>query len=82
MVKRSALRPSALEIATNPILAAREEPVDASLKLLKLQPYYGETELSDNIKSKWDRLITQLEDDENSIYFKMETKREFTAATT
>ena len=52
MVKRSALRPSALEIATNPILAAREEPVDASLKLLKLQPYYGETELSDNIKSK------------------------------
>jgi len=32
MVKRSALRPSALEIVTNLTLAAREEPVDASLK--------------------------------------------------
>jgi len=82
MAKRSALRPSALEIATDPTLAAREEPVDASLKPPELQPYYGETELADNIKSKWDRLIVQLEDDENPIYFKMETKREYTAATT
>jgi len=32
MAKRSALRPSALEIATNPTLAVHEEPVDASLK--------------------------------------------------
>jgi len=82
MAKRSALRLSALEIATNLILAAREEPVDASLKPPELQPYYGETELADDIKSKWDRLIAQLEDDENPIYFKIETKREYTAATT
>ena len=32
MVKRSVLRPSVLEIATDPTLAAREEPVDASLE--------------------------------------------------
>jgi hypothetical protein len=32
MVKRSALRPSALEIATNPTLVARKEPIDASLE--------------------------------------------------
>ena len=32
MVKRSALRPSALEIATDPTLAVRKEPVDASLE--------------------------------------------------
>jgi len=64
------------------MLAAREEPVDASLKPPELQPYYGETELADDIKSKWDRLIAQLEDDENPIYFKMETKREYIAATT
>ena len=36
MARKSALRPSALEIATNPTLAAREEPVDASLKPLEL----------------------------------------------
>ena len=46
------LRPSVLEIATNPTLAARKKPVDASLEPLELQPYYGETELSDDIKSK------------------------------
>jgi len=32
MAKRSASRPSALEIATDPTLAVREEPVDASLE--------------------------------------------------
>ena len=32
IVRKSALRPSALEIATDPTLAVREEPVDASLK--------------------------------------------------
>ena len=32
IVKRSALRPSALEIATNPVLAGCKEPVDATLK--------------------------------------------------
>jgi len=36
MVKRSALRPSALEIAIDPMLVAREEPIDALLKLLEL----------------------------------------------
>ena len=36
MVKRSASRPSALEIATNPTLAARKEPIDALLKPLEL----------------------------------------------
>ena len=36
MVKRSALRPSALEIATDPTLVAREEPIDASLEPLEL----------------------------------------------
>jgi len=82
MARKSASRPSALEIATDPALAGREEPVDATLKPLELQPYYGETELSDDIKSKWDRLIAQLEDDEDPIYFKIETKREYTAATT
>jgi len=52
MVKRSALRPSALEIATDPTLAVREEPVDALLEPPELQPYYGETELLDDMKSK------------------------------
>ena len=52
MAKRSASRPSALKIATDPTLVAREKPVDASLKPPKLQPYYGETKLSDDIKSK------------------------------
>ena len=46
------LRPSVLEIATDPILAARKEPVNALLKPLELQPYYSKTKLSDNIKSK------------------------------
>jgi len=32
MAKRSALRPSALEIATDLTLVVREEPVDASLE--------------------------------------------------
>ena len=32
IARKSALRPSALEIATDPTLAAREEPVDASLE--------------------------------------------------
>ena len=32
MAKKSASRPSILEIATDPMLAAREEPVDALLK--------------------------------------------------
>jgi hypothetical protein len=32
MARKSALRPSALEIATDPTLAAYKEPVDASLK--------------------------------------------------
>jgi len=48
MAKRSTLRPSALEIATDLTLAAREEPVD-----VLLEP----PELVDDIKSKWDRLI-------------------------
>ena len=52
MAKRSALRPSALEIATDPTLAVRKEPIDASLEPSELQPYYGETELLDDIKSK------------------------------
>ena len=82
MARKSALRPSALEIATDPTLAGREEPIDATLKPPELQPYYGETELSDDIKSKWDRLMAQSEDDKNPIYFKIETKGEFTAATT
>jgi len=82
IAKRSASRPSALEIATNPALAGREEPVDATLEPPELQPYYGETELSDNMKSKWDRLMAQSEDDKNPVYFEMETKKEFTAVTT
>jgi len=57
MAKKSVLRPSALEIATDLTLADREEPVDLTLKPPELQPYYGETELSDDMKSKWDRLI-------------------------
>ena len=36
MAKRSALRPSALEIATNLTLVARKEPVDALLEPLEL----------------------------------------------
>ena len=32
MARKSALRPSALEIATDPTLAGREEPVDATLE--------------------------------------------------
>jgi len=82
MARKSALRPSALEIATNLALVGRKEPVDVTLKPPELQPYYGEIELLDNIKSKWDRLMAQLEDDKDPIYFKMETKREYTAVTT
>ena len=52
MARKSALRPSALKIATNPTLVGREEPIDALLELLELQPYYSEIELLDNIKSK------------------------------
>ena len=52
MARKSALRPSALEIATNLTLVGREEPIDALLELLELQPYYSEIELLDNIKSK------------------------------
>ena len=36
MARKSVLRPSALEIATDLILAARKEPVDALLKPLEL----------------------------------------------
>ena len=36
MAKKSALRPSALEIATNPTLAERAEPVNTTLKPLEL----------------------------------------------
>ena len=36
MVRKSALRPSALEIATDLALAHCEEPVDATLELLEL----------------------------------------------
>jgi len=36
MAKRSASRPSALEIATDLMLAAREEPVDVLLEPLEL----------------------------------------------
>ena len=36
MARKSTLRPSALEIATNPTLAGRKEPVDAILKPLEL----------------------------------------------
>ena len=36
MARKSALRPSALEIATNLTLAARKEPVDALLEPLEL----------------------------------------------
>ena len=32
IARKSVLRPSVLEIATNPTLAGREEPIDASLK--------------------------------------------------
>ena len=52
IARKSALRPSVLEIATNLTLAARKEPVDASLKPPELQPYYSEIELLDDIKSK------------------------------
>ena len=52
MAKRSASRPSALKIATDPTLAAYKEPVNASLEPPELQPYYNEIELLDNIKSK------------------------------
>ena len=82
MAKKSASRPSALEIATDPTLAEREEPVDSTLEPPELQPYYGETELSDDMKSKWDRLMTQSLDPDDPVYFEMETKREYTAATT
>ena len=51
-MRKSALRPSALEIAINPTLAGHKEPINALLKPLELQPYYGEIELLDNIKSK------------------------------
>ena len=36
MARKSALRPSVLEIATDLMLAGREEPVDATLKPLEL----------------------------------------------
>jgi len=36
MVRKSALRPSALEIATDLALVGREEPVDVTLKPLEL----------------------------------------------
>ena len=36
IARKSALRPSALEIATNLMLAARKKPVDALLKPLEL----------------------------------------------
>jgi len=36
IVRKSALRPSILEIATNLALAGRKEPIDASLKPLEL----------------------------------------------
>ena len=52
MAKKSASRPSALEIATDPTLADHKEPVNSTLKPPELQPYYSKTELSDNIKSK------------------------------
>jgi len=52
MARKSVLRPSALEIATDPVLAHRKELVDAILKPLELQPYYGKIKLLDNIKSK------------------------------
>jgi len=52
IAKKSASRPSALEIATNLTLADRKEPVDLTLKPPELQPYYSEIELSDDIKSK------------------------------
>ena len=32
MARKSASRPSALEIATDPTLVARKEPIDASLE--------------------------------------------------
>ena len=34
------------------------------------------------MKSKWDRLVIQLLDPKDPVYFKMETKREYMAATT
>jgi hypothetical protein len=52
IARKSVLRPSVLEIATDLALAGREEPVDATLEPLELQPYYGEIELLDDIKSK------------------------------
>ena len=36
IARKSALRPSALEIATNPTLTGRKEPIDALLKPLEL----------------------------------------------
>jgi len=36
IARKSALRPSALEIATDPTLVARKEPIDALLKPLEL----------------------------------------------
>jgi len=41
MAKKSALRLSTLEIATNLTLIDRKEPIDLTLKPLELQPYYG-----------------------------------------
>ena len=38
MARKSALRPRALEIATNPALAGREELIDAILEPPELQP--------------------------------------------
>ena len=36
IVRKSALRPSVLEIATDLVLVGREEPIDATLKPLEL----------------------------------------------
>ena len=52
IAKKSALRPSALEIAIDLTLTEREEPVDLTLKPPELQPYYSKTEPLDDIKSK------------------------------
>ena len=52
IARKSALRPSALEIATNLALAGRKKPVNATLKPPELQPYYSKIKLLDDIKSK------------------------------
>ena len=52
MARKSASRPSTLEIATNLALAGRKKPVNATLKPPELQPYYSKIKLLDDIKSK------------------------------